>query len=71
MDLSRPFKEDRRAFYPLSTPWFCTRRWRLKLLNTFDLPRRKPLVTVAFPASLSARSLISFDSNLSKLKTAL
>ena len=28
----------------------------LKLLNTSELPRSKPLVVVAFPASLSARS---------------
>ena len=31
----------------------------LKLLNTSHLPRRKPLVLVAFPAGLSSRSLCS------------
>ena len=66
MALSRPFKEDRQAL-PLSTslssrrsmvwcPWLCARRWCLQLLSTSDLPRRKPLVRVSFPASLSARS---------------
>ena len=37
-------------------PWLRVRRWCLKLLNTSDLPRSKPLVRVALPASLSARS---------------
>ena len=66
MALSRPFKEDRLAL-PLSTPlpsrrslvwclWLCARRQCLKLLNTLYLPRIKPLVTVALPASLSART---------------
>ena len=58
--------EGRRAL-PLSTPlssrrskvwchWLCTRRWCLKLRNTSDLPRSKPLVRFALPASLSAWS---------------
>ena len=66
MAVSRPFKEDRPAL-PLSTPlssrrsmvwcpWLCARRECLKLLNTRDLPRSKPFVRVALPASLSARS---------------
>ena len=52
---------------PLSTPlssqrsmvwchWLCARRQCLKLLSISDLRRRKPLVIVAFLASLSARS---------------
>ena len=64
--LSRPFKEDRRAL-PLSTasllqmidgvcPGRCARWKCLELLNTSDLPSRKPLLTVAFPASLFAQS---------------
>ena len=63
MALSRPFKEDPLAL-PFSTPlssrrsmvwcpWFCARMW---CLSASDLPRSKPLVRVAFPASLSARS---------------
>ena len=60
------FQEDRRL-HPLSTPlssrrsmewcpWLCASMQRLTLFNTSDLPRRKPLVIVALPASLSARS---------------
>ena len=46
MALSRsPFQENRRALVPC-----------FKLLNTSDLPRRKPLVMVAVPAGLSAWS---------------
>ena len=45
----RPFKEDRLAL-PLSTPP------PQDDLSTSDLPRSKPLVGVALPASLSARS---------------
>ena len=63
---SRPFKEDCLAL-PLSTPlssrwlivwcsWLCACRQCLKFLNTSDLPRCKPFVMVALPASLSARS---------------
>ena len=63
MVLSRPFKENRLAL-PLSTllgsrrlmlwcPWLCARRLCLKLLNTSDLPRSKPLVSVALPTSQS------------------
>ena len=59
-------KDDCRAL-PLSTPlssgslmvwcpWLCAWREWLKLLNTLDLPRRKPLVIVALPVSLSAGS---------------
>ena len=73
MVLSRPFKEDRRAL-TLSTPlscrrsmvaWLCARRYCLKLLNTLDLRRRKPLAKVALPASLSARSPPGPDPSLS------
>ena len=39
-------------------PWFCTLWQCLKLLNTLGLPRSKPFVRVALPASLSARSLL-------------
>ena len=67
MALSRPFKEDRLAL-PLSTP-LCSMRSMvlcpvcfvpagsvcLKLLNTADLPRSKPLLRVALPASVSTR----------------
>ena len=67
MALSRPFKEDRRALIPLSTPlssrrsmawcpWFCARRYCLKFINTSHLPRCKALMVVTFSASLSARS---------------
>ena len=66
MALSRPLKEDRPSL-PLSTPlssrrsmvwcpWLCDRRECLKFLNTSDLPKCKPLVVAALPASLSARS---------------
>ena len=61
MALSRPFKEDHLApslSMPLSSrwsmvwcPWLCAHRWCLKLLNTSDHPRSKPLVRVALPAS--------------------
>ena len=65
MALSRPFKEGHLVF-PLSTPlssrrslvwcpWLWARMYCLKLLNTSDLPRSKPLVRTALPASLSAR----------------
>ena len=37
-------------------PWLCACRYCLKLLNTSDLPRSKPLVRVTLPASLSALS---------------
>ena len=37
-------------------PWLCARRWWLKLLNFPDLPRIRPLVSVAMVANLSARS---------------
>ena len=54
MALSRSFKEDHPS-RPLSTflsswrsmaycPWYCASRQCLKLLNTSDLPRHKPLV---------------------------
>ena len=39
-------------------PWICARRQCLKLLNTSDLPRSKPLARVALPALLSARSFL-------------
>ena len=61
MALSHPFKEsvERRdipacllqtidGVMPLAVCW----KVRLKLLNTSDLPRRKPLVMTACPASL-------------------
>ena len=37
-------------------PWLCARRLCLKLLRWSDLPRSKPFVKVALPASLSAWS---------------
>ena len=62
MALSRPFMEYRRTLL-LSVPllqaimvWcpsFCASRYCLKLLNTSDLPRRKPLVMAALPATVS------------------
>ena len=66
MALSRRFKEVCRAL-SLSTlvysrrsmvqcPWLCARRWWLKLLNFPDLPRSRPLVSVAMAANLSTRS---------------
>ena len=38
-------------------PWFCACKLCLKLLNTSDLLKRKPLVMAALPAGLSAHSL--------------
>ena len=37
-------------------PWLSARKWWLKLLNFPDLPRIRPLVSVAMVANLSARS---------------
>ena len=65
MVLSLPLKEDFRAF-PRSTllshkwsivlcPWLFASRWCLKLLNTLDLTRRTPLVTVVLSVSLHPR----------------
>ena len=68
MARSRPFREDRLT--PLSSrrsmvwcPWLCARRGCLKLLNTSDPPRSKPLVRVALPASLFC-SVISLHSGM-------
>ena len=66
MALSRRFKEVCRAL-SLSTllssrrsmvqcPWLYARRWWLKLFNCPDLPKSRPLVSVAMAASLSTRS---------------
>ena len=79
MAFSHPFKKDRLAL-PLSTPlssrrsvvrrpWLCARRLCLKLLNTWDRPRSKPLVRVALPASLSAQSF-KFGFNFSTCQHA-
>ena len=45
--------------------WLCARRQCLKLLNTSDLPRRKPLVMAAFHASLSTVRLLNHESKAS------
>ena len=50
-------------------PWLCARRLCLKLLNTWDRPRSKPLVRVALPASLSAQSF-KFGFNFSTCQHA-
>ena len=68
MDLSSPFKEDRQALSLSATLssrrsmvcclWLCARRLCLKLLNTSDLPRSKPLVMVACFARQSVCSVV-------------
>ena len=73
MAFSQPFKKGHLALplsMPLSSrqsvvwcPWPCACRLCLKLLNTRDLPRNKPLVRVALPASLicSVTSVFKFE----------
>lgn len=75
--IDNPFKEDRQAFplfkppssgqlmvWILWCPWLCAQSMCLKLLNISDLPRCKPPVMVALPASLSAQSF-PFNSGMS------